>query len=60
MDSSNKYLEETEQFINDVRQGKYTEFSCKILQWQEIRYDYSILGNVSGVEDSIILYGLSY
>lgn len=59
MDNHNKYLDETERFINDTREGKYTEPSCQIQQWQELRYDYSIVENVDSVEDSIMLYGLS-
>lgn len=60
MDSNNTYLEETNRFINDIRQGKYTEPSCLIPQWQELRYDYRIVENACSVEDSILLYGLSH
>ena len=59
MDSNNKYLENIEQLIIDTHEGKYTEPSCQINQWQELRYDYSIVENVSSVDDSVILYGLS-
>lgn len=59
MDSNNKYLEETERFINETREGKYTDPSCQIHEWQELRYDYCIVENVDCVEDSVMLYGLS-
>lgn len=59
MDSNNKYIEETEQFINETRQGKYSEPSWQVQQWQELRYDYSTVENVNSVGDSVMLYGLS-
>jgi|GEM_PF-3822621 len=59
MDSNKEYIEETEQFINETRQGKYSEPSCQMQQWQELRYDYSIVESVNSVSDSVMLYGLS-
>lgn len=59
MDSNKIYIEETEQFIYDTLQGKYTAPSCQIQQWQELRYNYSMEENVSCVDESVILYGLS-
>ena len=59
MDNNNKYLEETECFIKETREGKYTDPSCQIQQWQELRYDYSIVENVRTENDSVLLYGLS-
>ena len=56
---NNKYLEETERFINYTREGMYTDSSCQIQEWQELRYDYSIVENVGSVGDSVMLYGLS-
>ena len=60
MESNKKYLEETEQFINDILQGKYSEPSCHILQWQELRYDYSIVEDVYSPGECVILFGLSH
>lgn len=59
MDSDNKYLKETECFIDDTREGKYTEPSFQIQQWRELRYDYSIVENVTSSGDSVMLYGLT-
>lgn len=59
MDGNDKYIEETNQFVNDTRQGKYSEPACEIQQWQELRYDYSIVENINRVNESVMLYGLT-
>ena len=58
-DSSTDYIEETNQFINETRQGKYSDPSCQIQQWQEMRYDYSIVEDINRVNESVMLYGLT-
>ena len=59
MDSNIKYIEETEQFIKDTCLGKFSDNSCEIQQWQDLRYDFNIVENVNDVENNVILYGLS-
>lgn len=59
MDHNDKYIEEINQFVNDTRQGKYSEPACEIQQWQELRYDYSIAENINRVNESVMLYGLT-
>lgn len=59
MDRNDNYIEETNQFINETRQGKYSESSCQIQQWQEMRYDYSIVEDINSVNASVMLYGLT-
>lgn len=59
MNSNNNYIEETNRFINETRQGKYSEADCQIQQWQELRYDLYIVEDVGCVGDSVMLYGLS-
>lgn len=59
MDRNDNYIEETNQFISDTRQGKYSDPLCQIHQWQEVRYDYSIVEDVNSVNNSVMLYGLT-
>lgn len=59
MDSKDLYIDETNQFINDTRQGKYSEPSCQVQQWQELRFDYNIVEDINQVEESVMLYGLT-
>lgn len=59
MDRNDNYIEETNKFINETRQGKYSDSSCQIQQCQELRYDYSIVEDVNRVNESMMLYGLT-
>lgn len=59
MDRNDNYIEETNQFINETRQGMYSDSSCQIHQWQEMRYDYSIVEDINRVNESVMLYGLT-
>ena len=59
MDRNDNYIEETNQFINETCQGKYSDPSCQVQQWQELRYDYCIVEDINGVNESVMLYGLT-
>lgn len=52
-------LNELTQFIEETRQGKYTEESCCIEQLGYVRYDYVVIEDVNRVSENVILYGLS-
>ena len=60
MDRKDSNMDELQQFINDTRQGKFTEESCCIEQMLDVRYEYEIIEDLDRVSDSVILYGLSY
>lgn len=62
MDSNKgkKYLDETNAFIRETCEGKYTEETCPIQQWNDLRYDYNIVEDVSVASENIILFGLSH
>lgn len=59
MDNKDLYIDETTQFINETRQGKYSDPSCQVQQWQELRYDYNIVEDINQVSESVMLYGLT-
>lgn len=62
MDCNNvkQYIDETNSFIKETCEGKYTEEICPIQQLKELRYDYNIVEDVSIASEGIILYGLSH
>lgn len=60
MDRKDSNIDELQQFINDTRQGKFTEESCCIEQMQDVRYEYEIIEDINKASDNVILYGLSY
>lgn len=60
MDKTNSNIDELQKFINDTRQGKYSEDVCNIEQLQDVRYEYEVIEDVNRVSESVILYGLSY
>lgn len=60
MDRKDSNLDELQQFVNDTRQGKFTEEPCCIEQMQDVRYEYEVIEDLDSVSDSVILYGLSY
>lgn len=60
MDKTNSDIDELQKFINDTRQGKYSEDVCNIEQLQDVRYEYEVIEDVNRVSESVILYGLSF
>lgn len=60
MDKVNSNIDELQEFINDTRQGKYSEDACNIEQLQDVRYEYEVIEDVNRASESVILYGLSY
>lgn len=59
MNGNKNYIEETNRFINETRQGNYSGSDFQIQQWQELRYDLYIVEDVVYIGDSVMLYGLS-
>lgn len=60
MDRTNSNIDELQKFINDTRQGKYSEDVCNIEKLQDVRYEYEVIEDVNRVSENVILYGLSY
>jgi len=60
MDMANSNIDELQKFINDTRQGKYSEDACNIEQLQDVRYEYAVIEDVNRASENVILYGLSY
>ena len=59
MDRNYINVDELVQFIDDTRQGKYTDGSCEITQVQAVRYDYEVVEDINRESENVILYGLS-
>lgn len=59
MDKTNSNIDELQKFINDTRQGKYSEEVCNIEELQDVRYEYEVLEDINRASESVILYGLS-
>lgn len=60
MNKVNSDIDELQKFINDTRQGKYSEDVCNIGQLQDVRYEYEVIEDVNRASENVILYGLSY
>lgn len=60
MDKTDSIIDELQKFINDTRQGKYSENVCNIEKLQDVRYEYEVIEDVNRVSENVILYGLSY
>lgn len=60
MDKTNSNIDELQKFINNTRQGKYTEDVCNIEQLKDVLYEYEVIEDINNASDNIILYGLSY
>lgn len=60
MVNNDSKLDELTLFIEETRQGKYTEDSCCIEQLGDVRYNYEVIEDVNRVSENVILYGLSY
>lgn len=59
MDKTDSIIDELQKFINDTRQGKYSENVCNIEKLQDVRYEYEVIEDVNRVSENVILYGLS-
>ncbi len=46
-------------FVDDTRNGKYTEDSCNIESLQNIRLEFEVVEDVDKMTENVILYGLS-
>ena len=60
MNKTNSDIDGLQKFVNDTRQGKYSEDVCNIEQLQDVRYEYEVIEDVNRASENIILYGLSY
>jgi hypothetical protein len=60
MDKNNSNIDELVKFIDDTRQGLYSDDLCFIKQLQDVRYEYEVIEDVDRVSENVILYGLSY
>ena len=60
MDKTNSDIDELQQFVNDTRQGRYSEKICNIEKLQDVRYEYEVIEDINRVCENVILYGLSY
>ncbi len=60
MDKTNSNVDELQKFINDTRQGKYSENVCNIEKLQDVRYEFEVIEDVNRASENVILYGLSY
>ena len=60
MNKNNSDIDELQKFVNDTRQGKYSEDVCNIQKLQDVRYEYDVIEDVNRSSENVILYGLSY
>lgn len=60
MNKNNSDIDELQKFVNDTRQGKYSEDVCNIEKLQDVRYEYDVIEDVNRSSENVILYGLSY
>lgn len=60
MDKTNSDIDELQKFVNDTRQGKYSEDVCNIEKLQDVRYEYEVIEDVNRASGNVILYGLSF
>ncbi len=60
MNSNNSNIDELIQFIDDTRQGKYTEEVCRVEEAHDVRCEYEVIEDINRISENVILYGLSY
>ena len=60
MERKSSNADELIQFIDDTRNGKYTEDTFSFETTQEVRCEYEVIEDVNRVSENVILYGLSY
>lgn len=60
MDKTNSDIDKLQKFIEDTRQGKYSEGVCNIEQLQDVRYEYEVIEDINRASENVMLYGLSF